>query len=799
MTPRLITLIEQGDASRDAGDWLSAVHHYPAAVKEAPELRHIWIQLGHARKESGDLDGAEAAYLSADHIAQGDGEPALHLGHVAKLRGNRERTRAFYLRCIDENPESVDAARELESLADSANVSKLGLERALRRRASRRNGHKSATVEALTALGSLLSDGRILMTPDQAQSLALAKSAIADICNAAPQPAPPANDRDAVATLVFDASDLFSYFRNARLPTGIQRVQIEVISKALASNHNTHVCCFSDISDTWIEVAPDLFRELCEFAIADGSTVDPAWRLAIEELAASLIVGDEIAFAPGAFLVNLGTSWWLQNYFLHIRDAKERFGIRYVPFVHDLIPIMTPEHCVDELTQDFVTWTLGVFQHADFFLVNSEATRTDLIKVACSIGHVVDPARIEVIRLNADFKQARPAIKTMSRRDLGKWQLRDERYVLFVSTIESRKNHALAFDAWLALIERHGADKVPRLVCVGNNGWLNDTVYSKLRNPQLAERVLMLSRLSDAELDLLYENCLFTLYPSLYEGWGLPVTEALCHGKVPLISDSSSLPEAGGKFAIYFSSGSLEDLTGRLDRLILDDSYRAAQEELIKSEFRPRPWTDIVEQISGILSKFADMTPRSGPAKTPSTPPIQFGDYYPIERNFERRVWRGSASAEIFRAGTGWWWPDNWGCWTKPQGGRLRINLPNAGGIRAYFLLHGLPETACNYEIAVADLGIRLHGTLHGGEFRWVGIDMPDPAPYDEIDIVFTGSTKVDLAERTGGLDRRVISLARIIHRVVDRASGFRFLVGGRRGASLPGMSRRSGMLRLAG
>ncbi|MHA4875417.1 glycosyltransferase, partial [Enterococcus faecium] len=84
----------------------------------------------------------------------------------------------------------------------------------------------------------------------------------------------------------------------------------------------------------------------------------------------------------------------------------------------------------------------------------------------------------------------------------------------------------------------------PDLVCVGGRGWLNDHVYAALdRDPELAEKVRIISGLTDSHLALLYSTCLFTVYLSTYEGWGLPVTESLCYGKVPLLSDTSSLPE----------------------------------------------------------------------------------------------------------------------------------------------------------------------------------------------------------------------------------------------------------------
>src|SRR5690606_21078205 len=210
-----------------------------------------------------------------------------------------------------------------------------------------------------------------------------------------------------------------------------------------------------------------------------------------------------------------------------------------IPFVHDMIPVMTPEHCVERLTQDFISWALGVYSHADHFLTNSEASRRDLIKVGATLGYEVKEENVKVIQLNADFRKPIteiPVAETMQR-----YGLKPSDYVLFVSTVESRKNHLSAFKAWLDLIRRHGAGKVPKLVCVGNRGWLNDQVFAMLEsNPELRQSIMMVSGVSDPDLANLYKACAFTLYPSSYEGWGLPVTESLCYGKVPLLSDSSS-------------------------------------------------------------------------------------------------------------------------------------------------------------------------------------------------------------------------------------------------------------------
>src|SRR5262249_59911694 len=101
-------------------------------------------------------------------------------------------------------------------------------------------------------------------------------------------------------------------------------------------------------------------------------------------------------------------------------------------------------------------------------------------------------------------------------------------FVLYVSTIEVRKNHALLLRVWRRLIDRHGAEAVPRLVFIGRIGWLVDDLMAELsREGPLSDKVIILSGLPDAEVATAYRQCLFPGFPSLIEGWGLPVAEGL--------------------------------------------------------------------------------------------------------------------------------------------------------------------------------------------------------------------------------------------------------------------------------
>lgn len=760
VTPKVHKIIEAGNLARGRGDWSAAASRYREALVHDPALQHIWIQLGHALKEMSDFDAAEAAYRNAAEMLAHDPDPWLHLAHLYKRRGDRAAATRHYMLALERDPSNADALGEMSRLlggGDSAGMRELlalietdgGVPAAIPGQSD-----TIAAEQALRQVESLLAK----LAPESRQAATRQLEALTQAVREAAQTletGAQTSTGDSRLCLIFDVSDLISYFRNARLPTGIQRVQIETIGSALRSDEfDVRICAFIEAQDDWLEIPAPMFLALARLSLSDGNRAAPEWIAGLARLQLMLAASDPIEMPHGAYLINLGTSWWLQNYFLFVRQAKARRGVRYVPFVHDLIPVMAGEHCVKELTQDFVSWAIGAFEHADHFLVNSEATKRDLLHVADILGHSVAPDDVAVIRLDADCRK--PDTVAANKRQLNRWQLKSNGFVLFVSTIESRKNHLAAFDAWIALLKRHGPQAIPKLVCVGNRGWLNDAVYARLdSHAGLRDHVVMLSGLSDSELALLYQSCRFTIYPSQYEGWGLPVTESLCHGKVALVSDASSLPEAGGEFAVYFRSGHVDALIEALDKLIRDDDYRSALEQRIVEEFRPRSWRAIADDMASAAARWHAL---DRPAST-TIPTAKLGAWHPLVRNYATTIWPGMRSAEVFRAGDGWWGPDNWGCWTKPQGGRLEIATGTpAAQIRLALQLHGIPRDDVQFVIDTGDPLTSMKGQLRPGERKWVTSTLKS----DEdgvIRIEVKGNRHIDLRDVTEGSDAREVSV----------------------------------------
>ncbi len=121
-------------------------------------------------------------------------------------------------------------------------------------------------------------------------------------------------------------------------------------------------------------------------------------------------------------------------------------------------------------------------------------------------------------------------------------------------------------------LRRDGLDVM--LVIAGGKGWLDDPIYQSLDALQLREHVHLIGFADDADLPTLYSAAQVTAFPSLYEGFGLPIIESMACGTPVVTSNVSSMPEAAGMAALLIDPLSVDELTGALARLLTDDGLR---------------------------------------------------------------------------------------------------------------------------------------------------------------------------------------------------------------------------------
>jgi glycosyltransferase involved in cell wall biosynthesis len=295
--------------------------------------------------------------------------------------------------------------------------------------------------------------------------------------------------------------------------------------------------------------------------------------------------------APGDILLVLGSPWSHPDYAALI-SAQRQHGLRFALLVYDLIPIRRPEWCDRGLVRLFREWFETVLPLSDFVFAISRATASDVETFAREVG-IALPGRVVPIPIGTGFSRQPRSLDAPGRRLLPAGS-----YALFVSTIEARKNHVLLFRVWRRLLEEMSAETVPTLVFAGRVGWLVDDLMRQIANTDhLDGKLVVIEDPTDADLAELYRGCLFTLFPSLYEGWGLPVTESLAFGKPCIISDRTALPEAGGKLARTFDPDNLHDAYQIIRQTIEDPVGLARWEAEVRSEFRPVPWSATVAAI----------------------------------------------------------------------------------------------------------------------------------------------------------------------------------------------------------
>lgn len=270
---------------------------------------------------------------------------------------------------------------------------------------------------------------------------------------------------------------------------------------------------------------------------------------------------------------------------------KQAHGFRYCTIVHDIIPVLFPHLVMPTLVPTFERYFSDLAVLADYAMCNSEATRSDWTGF-CRKRGVDMPA--SVFSLGSDL----PTVEDPSPIELPE-QLHGKRFALFVSTLEPRKNHRMLYEAWDRCVRSKAVDaERDRLVLVGRHGWaIGDLMRELLANPATRETIIVLSQVPDALLRLLYRRCAFVVLPSLYEGYGLPLAEALACGKPCISSNAGSLPEIGGDLVVRIDPKDTIRWADTLAHYLRSPQELDAMAARIRAYFRPVTWDQAAVQF----------------------------------------------------------------------------------------------------------------------------------------------------------------------------------------------------------
>ena len=263
--------------------------------------------------------------------------------------------------------------------------------------------------------------------------------------------------------------------------------------------------------------------------------------------------------------------------------------------IHDLSFMRYPECSSPPLLKYLLDAVPRSVARADCLLADSESTRQDLIELM----HV-PPERVFVVYAGVEDRFWATADTEQEAQTPARYGL-DRPYILSVGTLQPRKNYPRLIRAYAQLrLEHH----IPhQLVISGGRGWLYEEIDATIRELGLMDQVRLMGFVGDDDLPALYRGASVFAFPSLYEGFGIPMLEAMCCGTPVVTSTASSLPEVAGDAALTVNPHDVAAIAEAL--------WRALDDETLRNELRQRgyerarcfTWAGAAQSLRDVYAK----------------------------------------------------------------------------------------------------------------------------------------------------------------------------------------------------
>ncbi len=304
-----------------------------------------------------------------------------------------------------------------------------------------------------------------------------------------------------------------------------------------------------------------------------------------------------ITFSKHDTLLLMGKTWDLPDLMPALGRLKMEQGFRIVHLVHDLIPIFEVQLFGPGLFEPYTRNMFEICSLSDGILTNSKATKQDVERFCKELNIPLPPiiaVRLGDDLLDIDLPEDGPSPDK---------RIQKGEFILQVGTIEIRKNHQLVYMAYREAALR--GIELPAWVVMGSQGWLTgDVIWQMEHDPLVKDKIVILRGFPDRARLWLYQNCRFTVSPSTYEGWGMPIGESMAYGKVCITSKTSSMPEVGGEYADYVSPYNSEEMLSKLVEY-MDDAVLAKREKQIRAGYKVTTWDDTYQQVSSFVDRIA--------------------------------------------------------------------------------------------------------------------------------------------------------------------------------------------------
>jgi len=279
---------------------------------------------------------------------------------------------------------------------------------------------------------------------------------------------------------------------------------------------------------------------------------------------------------------------------MHNLPFFRRRNLRTVVTIHDLAFKIFPEHFPKKDLRKLNFLTDYAVKNSDRIIAVSESTKRDILKFYPRIKE----EKIKVVYHGFDSEIFQKEISSdESVQTLSKFKIQNSKFILYVGAIQPRKNLPVLIEAF-EKIKKEKPDL--KLVLAGDKAWMWEETMEKIEKSPCKKDIIITGYVSFGDLAILYRNAEIFVFPSLYEGFGIPLLEAFASGTPVVSANNSSLSEIGGDGALYFDAENPEQLRKKIIQIMDDGKLRNLMIEKGKERAKYFSW----EKCAGETMEF---------------------------------------------------------------------------------------------------------------------------------------------------------------------------------------------------
>lgn len=383
-------------------------------------------------------------------------------------------------------------------------------------------------------------------------------------------------------TIYIDITQL----ERGRANTGIQRVVKEFLQRAIYSQEDIHynILIYSDTQNKMELLTNDevklFLKDIKNFKFTQKEIIDLT----------------TLNHNSTAVFFDIDSAWNAPYKRETLYPKLKQNGFLICNFIHDLIPVYFPQLVNDLTCKNYTIFIQEVYKYSDMVLFNSTSSHNDFItyKKKSNISRYISTC---VVGLGSNFTKF-----DFIEPDLKVFEILNKKYILFVGTLEPRKNQTELLDAFDEISSQY---KDLHLVFIGKKGWKIDTLIHRLNtHPLKNTRVHWLNNIDDNTLSHFYKNAFLVTYLSKYEGYGLPIAESLSYNNITITSKNSSMYEVGRDLADYIEYNSKSELKDIISLYYTNKPLYDAKKEYIKEHLSTISWDTFSNTIFNIFKNF---------------------------------------------------------------------------------------------------------------------------------------------------------------------------------------------------